>query len=169
MLQFSAGEREDLEALVRSAKEPHVRMKAVALWNLARGRTQRDVGEFLGVSSTSLGAWAKRYQAHGAAGLAIQPGRGRKARADPAEVRRYLCQEPRAFGLRQTRWTLRALAETAPSLRGFSDMGVWKVLQRMGLRYKRGQPYLRSPDPRYEEKRGLWNRPCVRLLQAGEK
>ncbi len=162
MLQLRDEDRKGLQGLMRHAEKPHVRMKAAALWNLSRGKTRREVAEFLGVSTVSVNAWVKRFRAHGVAGLAIRPGRGRPARAQAAEVEQVLRQSPRSFGLAQTRWTLRALAQVAPSLRGFSEMGVWKVLNRMGFRYKRGQPHLFSPDPQYEEKRGGWFRPSTR-------
>jgi len=162
MLQLNDEESKELQRLMRRAEKPHVRIKAAALWNLSRGKTRREVAEFLGVSTVSIGAWAKRFRAEGVSGLAIRPGRGRPARAQEAEVEQVLRQSPRSFGLARTRWTLRALTQVAPSLRGFSEMGVWKVLQRMGLRYKRGQPHLSSPDPEYEEKRGGWFRPSTR-------
>lgn len=169
MLQLSDEENRGLQTLMHQAKRPHVRMKAAGLWNLSRGKTRREVAEFLGVSTVSVSAWAKRFRAEGVAGLAIRPGRGRPARAQEAEVEQVLRQSPRSFGLAQTRWTLRALAQVVPSLRGFSEMGVWKVLHRMGLRYKRGQPHLSSPDPEYEEKRGGWFRPSTRPVSIRER
>jgi transposase len=169
MLQLSDEENKGLQRLMHRAERPHVRMKAAALWNLSRGKTRREVAEFLGVSTVSVSAWAKRFRAEGVAGLAIRPGRGRPARAQEAQVEQVLRQSPRSFGLAQTRWTLRALAQVVPSLRGFSEMGVWKVLHRMGLRYKRGQPHLSSPDPEYEEKRGGWFRPSTRPVSIRER
>jgi len=166
MLQLSEQDRRELQRLMRRAEKPHIRMKATALWNLSRGKTRREVAEFLGVSTVSVRAWAKRFHAEGAAGLAIRPGRGRSARAQAAEVEQVLPQSPRSFGLDQTRWTLRALTQVVPSLQGFTEMGVWKVLQRLGYRYKRGQPHLTSPDPEYEEKRGGWFRPSGRPLPS---
>lgn len=147
----------ELRWLVLRAPTPHERMKALALWNLAKGKRRGEVAEFLGVSKASITAWAQRFRAEGASGLCIRSGRGRRPRAVVAEVEQYLRQSPRAFGLSQTRWTLRALAQVVPSLRGFTDMGVWKVLQRAGYRYKRGQPSVHSPDLEYGEKRGLWS------------
>ena len=158
MLEVSEAQRGELRGLMRRARQPHVRVKAIALWNLSQGRTGEAVADFLGVSRASVSTWARRFRAEGVAGLATRPGRGRPARAQPAEVEAVLRQSPRAFGLPQTRWTLRTLAQAVPSLRGFSEMGVWKVLQRMGYRYKRGQPQLTSPDPAYAEKRGAWSR-----------
>ena len=162
MLRLSDEERQELRRLMRRSERPHIRVKATALWNLSQGKTQREVGEFLGVSTVSLRAWVQRFRREGAPGLAIRPGRGRPARARVAEIKEVLQQTPRSFGLPQTRWTLSALAEVVPSLRGFSQMGVWKVLRRMGYHYKRGQPHLTSPDPEYQEKRGGWFRPSAR-------
>jgi len=169
MWQLSDEDRKQLRRLMRHAEKPYVRMKATALWNLGQGKTRREVAEFLGVSRVSVSAWMKRFRAQGVAGLAIRPGRGRRARAQAAEVEQVLRQSPRSFGLAQTRWTLRALAQVVPSLRGFSEMGVWKVLNRMGFRYKRGQPHLSSPDPQYEEKRGGWFRPSTKPVPTRAK
>lgn len=161
MQQMSETEMQELRTLMRKATKPHLRTKAIALWNLGRGKTRREVADMLGVSMVSVTDWAQRYRTEGVAGWGIHPGRGRKARAVPSEVECYLRQSPRAFGLAQTRWTLRSLAKVVPSLRGFTEMGVWKVLNRAGFRYKRGQPHLHSPDPLYEEKKGLWIRPSM--------
>jgi transposase len=158
MLQLNQEERAAVRQMMRRAPQAHLRMKATAIWNLSRGKSRREVADFLGVSKTSISVWCTRFREEGPAGLAIRPGRGRPPRADLGEVERYLRQSPRTFGLPQTRWTLRALATVVPSLQGFSEMGVWKVLQRMGFRYKRGQPHLTSPDPAYEEKRAAWSK-----------
>lgn len=154
MLHVNVQEFEELRTLMRRAEKSYVRVKATALWNLARGKSRREVADLLGVSLVSVTAWVKRYRREGVAGLAVRPGRGRKAQASGSEVEEYVRQSPRAFGRSETRWTLRALAQEVPSLKGFSAAGVWKVLERAGFRYKRGQPHLHSPDPAYAEKRG---------------
>lgn len=169
MLQINAQEKETLRVVMRGAKEPHVRIKATALWNLAQGKKRQEVAEFLGVSVGSLTNWMRRFTEEGIAGLAIHAGRGRPAQADVGEVEEYLRQSPEVFGLSQTRWTLRALAQVVPSLRGFTEAGVWKVLQRAGYGYKRGQPHLHSPDPQYGEKRGPWRRPLERPHPGPER
>ena len=149
--------------MMRRALQPHLRVKATAIWNLYRGKTRREVAEFLGVSKASISEWAKRFRAEGLSGLAIRRGRGRPPQADLEEVERYLSESPRSFGLCQTCWTLSALAQVVPSLQGFTEMGVWKVLRRLGFRYRRGQPYPTSPDPAHEEEGGGWSRPAERL------
>lgn len=166
MLEIGPKDRAELRGLMRREGAAHVRTKAVALWNLSRGKSRREVAGFLGVSGASISSWSRRYREEGVAGLRVRHGRGRPAQARPEELEEVLRQSPRAFGLAQTRWTLRALAQVVPSLRGFSDMGVWKVLRRMGYRYKRGQPQVTSPDPEYGKKRGGWYGPLGKRRSA---
>jgi transposase len=155
MLKASAEDIRKLEGAMKSAPKPHIRRKATALWNLARGRSQREVAAFLGASRASIIEWKQRFEAEGIAGLELRPGRGRPQRANPAEIEAVLRQSPRNFGISQTRWTLDSLTQVVPSLRGFTPSGVWRVLRRSGLSYKRGQPLIHSPDPAYGKKRGL--------------
>jgi transposase len=154
MLKVSPEELNNLESAMRSGAKAHLRRKATALWNLAQGRSQREVAAFLGASRTSIIQWKRRFEAEGLAGLELRPGRGRPQRAELAEIEVVLRQSPRNFGIPQTRWTLEALAQAAPSLHGFTPSGVWRVLQRGSLGYKRGQPLIHSPDPAYAQKRG---------------
>jgi transposase len=155
MLRANADEIKRLEEAMKYSTKPHIRRKATALWNLARGRSQREVAAFLGASRASVVEWKQRFEAEGVAGLELRPGRGRPRRAEPAEIEAVLRQSPRNFGIPQTRWTLGSLIQVVPSLRGFTPSGVWRVLQRSGLGYKRGQPLIHSPDPAYAQKRGV--------------
>jgi hypothetical protein len=61
-------------------------------------------------------------------------------------------REPRLFGHPQSRWTLDTIAETCDWLRAHTQAGVWQVLDRLGISYKRGRNYLHSPDLHYEVK-----------------
>lgn len=60
---------------------------------------------------------------------------------------------PSAFGYPRARWTLRLIQACCPWLGVGSEAGVSQVLQRLGIRYKRGRRSLHSPDPAYEAKR----------------
>lgn len=157
-MDISQSQRKELEWIARHGQPAYLRLKALAILNLADGMAVMETARIFHVSRTSLYDWRRRYARGGLEALCVQPGRGRKPRADPAQLEHYLRQSPRVFGLRQTRWTLKALAAVVPSLKGFSPFGVQKALERAGYRYKRGQPWLHSPDPQYEEKKGLWTK-----------
>lgn len=155
MREISASNLEQLESLARHAPKTYVRLKALALLNLAEGKSQTEVAAFLRVGRNAVGRWQGRFETEGFDSLVIRPGRGRQRRSERDEIESFLRQSPRHFGLHQTRWTLKSLAEVVPSLQGFTDSGVWRALKRYGLSYKRGQPLIHSPDPAYAQKRGL--------------
>lgn len=153
---ISPSQRRALERAGRSGQPAYVRPKALALLNVADGRAVSEVAAIFRVSRQSIYSWWHRWRREGLAGLAVHAGRGRRPRADLAELERYVCQSPRQFGLGQTRWSLSALARVVPSLRGFTPAGVQRALERAGYRYKRGQPRLTSPDAAYAAKKGRW-------------
>ncbi len=158
-MEWTEAQMRELRAAVRTSPVPYIRVKALAVLNVARGATRQEVAALVCAHRASVGEWVRRYRQEGVAGLAVAAGRGRRAQVDGAEVATYLRQSPRTFGVAQSRWTLSALAGTVPSLQGMTDSGVYRALVRLGFRYKRGQPRVHSPDPAYEEKRGAWSRP----------
>jgi transposase len=152
-MNLSASQRRELEWVSRHGQPAHLRPKALALLNLADGLALSRTAKIFRLCRASLYAWKERYLREGLEGLEVHAGRGRKAQADLQEIESFVRRSPREFGLRRTRWTLQALAEIVPSLRGFSPYGVQKALARAGFHYKRGQPWIHSPDPQYEEKK----------------
>jgi transposase len=158
-MEISEEQRQALKDFSRRGEPSYLRIKALVLWNLFRGYPVSELAVEFEVSRQSIYHWKARFLSRGLEGFRIVPGRGRKAQVDLKELECYLRQSPRHFGVKQTRWSLKALAQTVPSLHGFSAFGVQKALRRAGFRYKCGQPHLHSPDPRYLEKKGLWTKP----------
>ena len=155
MMHLTEAQQRELRWAMHNAEKGYIRVKATAIWNLGQGGSQRTVARLLDVSPTSVFSWQKRYLAEGLAGLKIRPGRGRRSRVDLEEVEHVLHRTPRSMGIPLTRWTLESLSRAVPSLQGLSPSGVWRVLERGRLSYKRGQPRVMSPDPGYVEKRAL--------------
>ena len=153
-IRFTPAQEQELLELSRHGKPSHVRLKALAVYNVSQGTPRAAVAETLGVERRSVGRWVQRYVTEGTICFNIREGRGRKARVDAEEIGQYLRQSPAQFGIARTRWTLGTLKEAVPSMRGMTDSGVWRSLKRLGYRYKRGQPVVHSPDPEYVEKRG---------------
>ena len=152
-------QRKELEGFARRGEPVYMRRKVLLLLNLGQGQPVTQVAKVLHVSRQTVYSWQKRFLEHGLAGLRVRAGRGRKPKAQVAQIERYVRQSPRQFGVPRTRWTLQTLAQVVPSLKGFSPFGVQKALARAGYRYKRGQPSLHSPDPEHEVKKGLWTKP----------
>jgi hypothetical protein len=58
-------------------------------------------------------------------------------------------QDPQHFGHKLSRWTLTALLTTCWWLACKSVSGLWRILRRWNLHYKRARGHLHSPDPDY--------------------
>jgi transposase len=63
-----------------------------------------------------------------------------------------LHQSPETFGLQRSRWWLDGIRQVVPWLGQRSLSGVWKLLSRLDIHYKRGRRYVHSPDPDYRLK-----------------
>lgn len=160
--QFLQDRMAELKYAGRTHPVPYVRVRALALYNLALGQDLEAVARAFAAHRHAVSRWAHRYRQEGLAGLLVKPGRGRRSSVDPQEVAQYLRQSPRNFGLQQERWTLSALRQTVPSLRHLRSLrAVQYVLERLGFAYKRGQPWLHSPDPDYTKKNAPW-KPSIR-------
>lgn len=61
-------------------------------------------------------------------------------------------REPRAFGIEGTRWSLAAIHQVCDWLHTTTPAGLYRLLARLGISYKRGREYLHSPDPAYADK-----------------
>ena len=60
---------------------------------------------------------------------------------------------PRQFGQEQSRWTLAAIQRVCRWLAAYTPSGLWRLLQRLEVQWKRGRDYIHSPDPDYDAKR----------------
>jgi transposase len=63
-----------------------------------------------------------------------------------------LHRSPRQAGLARSRWWLDGIRQAVGALQSYSLAGLWQVLKRLKLRYKRRREYLHSPDPDYDHK-----------------
>src|SRR3972149_11195572 len=123
-LEVAPQQQEEVKDLARRSQAAHVRVKALAVYNVGMGVPRHQVARLLQVERRSVGRWVENYLAHGVAGFGIKPGRGRRSLVDAHEVEHYLRQAPRQFGLSRTRWTLALLGQVVPSLRGMTEAGV---------------------------------------------
>lgn len=77
-----------------------------------------------------------------------------------AELTETVHQAPTNFDLTRSRWWLDGLRQAVPWMRSLTESGVWQILDRFGLVYKRGRRYVHSPDPAYRVKEarlhGAW-------------
>lgn len=165
-VQFTPEQVDELDRAARTHPDAHIRSRALAVRAVSLGYDFQDVSEMFPLSAYSLGQLTARYKEHGLVAFKIAKGRGPKSSVDDEQVLSYLRQSPERFGLNQNRWSLSALGEKCPTLSGMTERGILKVLHRLGFRYKRGQPWIHSPDPLYEEKKTPSSKPTDRRART---
>lgn len=79
------------------------------------------------------------------------------------ELSELLHRSPHVAGLSRSRWWLAGIRQSVVWLQERSLSGIWSLLKRLKLSYKRGRTYLHSPDPDYDAK---LNRLQLALEQA---
>lgn len=155
-------EREALTAGLRSPDAFVVR-RCQGLLLSAAGRTPRQIEAQLGGSDQSIRRFIRAFHQEGLACLQQKSTRPRSARpvlddAALTQLREWLRQSPRDFGLPTSRWTLGGLAKVS-AVRGLipnlvSDETIRKALKRLGLNWQRAKRWIESPDPAYGRKKG---------------
>ena len=139
-----------LEKLVRTARLSYIRERASAVLKVASGLSCVQVayhGLLQERQAATVRAWVHRFVQNGIEGLYICSGRGRKAALSLEQINKLhhdVQSTPIAYGFHCSRWTLATLLvllniELSPS-------GLWKILKRASIYYRRGQHYLHSPD-----------------------
>lgn len=163
-LTLTPEQRRTLEDMRDHHAKSYLRERAACLLKIADGESARQValhGLLKRRRPETVCSWVRRYQEEGLAGLMIKPGRGRK----PAFFPRYADEKeagpaildvvrhaPELFDVKQSRWTLKAIAQACPWLRLCTDSGLFQMLKRLRIRYKRARSYIHSPDLFYDEK-----------------
>jgi transposase len=151
-MEWTQEQLAELTATGHRHQTPGTRVKALAVLAVAKGQTREAVAITFDVSRVSVGKWVQEYRQEGLEAFPVAAGRGRKPEIDLDELARIAEQSPRNFGINRTRWTVPLLASVVPSAQGKSTEAVRRALHRRGLGYKRGQPWMLSPDPEYEKK-----------------
>ncbi len=166
-LSLSPQEQQELEWIRDHHKLAYMRERAAALLKIASGQSGCRVaaqGLLKVRKPDTVYAWVRRYRAAGLQGLVIKPGRGRKPAYAPVQVDAASAQtallhvvrrDPQQFGHSQSRWTLATLGASCPWLRVTTPAGLWQLLARLDIHYKRGRSYVHSPDRYYEAKLAL--------------
>lgn len=85
------------------------------------------------------------------------------AAAAKHELAEVLHRSPRLLGLGRSRWWLAGIRQVVAWLADCSLAGIWQLLTRLGLTYKRGRTYVHSPDPDYELKLSYVNAAKTRV------
>lgn len=111
-VQLTDGDRDSLEALIRSGKQSaRVYKRAIVLLELDRGKTLTAASETVGVTIETASTWRNKYKEVGLRCLEDAPRSGRPVEISGeqrAQITALACSEPPEG---HARWDLRLLAD----------------------------------------------------------
>ena len=146
---LSAGERAELEALVRRQTSPQrAATRARIVLRAADGASNRQIAGEVGMSELRVGGWRKKFLAEGLAGLEDRPRSGRPRTIDEATVQRVIAKtlEPPPGG--ESHWSIKRLARAT----GVSPSSVERIWNEHKLKPHRTRTFKYSTDPELEAK-----------------
>jgi transposase len=155
-------ERQQVKAGVRSSEAFTLRRCQILLAS-AGGATASQIARQVGCSDQAVRNAIKAFNQRGLAALTKGSSRPHTVQAafDAAGVeklRDLVHRSPREFGKPTSLWTLTLAAEVSAAAGltpgPVSGETVRATLKRLGVRWQRAKPWLRSPDPEYARKKG---------------
>ena len=146
-IKLTRSDRVALERIRDTHPLPHYRERAAAILKVASGMSARSVartGLLRERSTDTIYAWLDRWEKEGLDGFNIRKGRGRRSKynfteEDKEKLLELLHQSPESCGIEKSRWTIRDIQKSYQALKVYSDSGVWRILKRLGISYKRGK------------------------------
>jgi transposase len=146
---LSREERELLKANTRPSVQHRFVQRAKIVLYAAKGMSNDDIADRVGLSFVSVCQWRNRYGRHGIVGLKDKTGRGRKKRLTHDQMLRIAevaCTTPEGA----THWSLRRLADHL----GFVKKSrLQEILKGFDLKPHQYQMWCFSDDPQYEQKK----------------
>lgn len=148
---------EDMITLLNSNPDHIVGLKLLALIQIAKGRSSRELEEIFFKSHSRICVWAKNFNEHGIEGLRNKKGRGRHSRLSKTALDKIkeivLEKSPEEYGYNTATWNgmlLIDLIERKFKIR-YKKANIYVILKRkLGLSFQKGKGFYPERD---EEKR----------------
>ena len=148
-LTLEAADKEKLELLARRPKTAQrVAMRAKIVLQAAKGLSNQEIAERLGVSGATVGKWRERYRVQGMDGLSDDPRPGAPRKITDAQVEEAVTQTLESLPRAATHWSTRSLAQKV----GLSQSAVVRIWHSFGLQPHRTGTFKLSTDPLLVEK-----------------
>jgi len=159
-LVLNKRERKTLTHILNRSSKPYQRERAAALLKIALGISPHAVarhGLLRKRDPDTVYHWVRAFCSSGIKSLSHAPRRGKDSlRPDEQEQLEKTITEksPLSFSLHRSRWTLKTLRDALPFLKRVYDSisGIWHLLKRKHIHYKRSLDFVPCPDPSKEKK-----------------
>lgn len=144
---------EQIKAIINENKDYKTGMRLCAVYQMAVGKTSRQVGEIFHTSFKQVTTWVHRFEDQGVAGLADRPGRGRKSRLSDGQKEKLedLLQEkqPTDYGYNTATWTGPLLIDWIKDHFGISykKVQIYNIIKSLGFSFQKGKGVYRQADP----------------------
>lgn len=146
-IELTEKEENKLEKLRDTHPKPHIRERAAAVLKVANGMSGKEVakeGLLKERKTDTVYNWLNQWEENGLDGLTIEEGRGRNPKhefteKEKKELQEIVHQSPENFGIEKSRWTVKDIQQVYEPLQSYTESGAWRVLNRLGIVYKRGK------------------------------
>lgn len=136
-----------LEKIRDKHPTPYMRERAATILKVAGGMSAHQVARF-GLlkkrKTDTIYDWLNLWEKNRLSGFEIKKGRGRKPKCrniekDKETIQEIVHQSPENFGIEKSRWTVKDVQMVYEPLQQYTESGAWRVLNRLGIVYKRGK------------------------------
>lgn len=148
-LIVSVAERNELERLMRRPKaQQRLAERARIVLTCAKGLSNVEVAEELGISRTTVGKWRSRFIERRLDGLLDEPRPGTPRTIGDDAVERVVTMTLESKPKNATHWSTRSMAKAA----GMSQTAISRIWRSFGLQPHRAETFKLSEDPYFIEK-----------------
>ena len=148
-LEIGIEERETLERWVARRKTAQaLAQRARLVLSCAEGRSNKEVGAHVGLTSQTVGKWRARFIQQGVDGLLDEPRPGGPRKITDADVERVVTLTLETTPIDATHWSTRSMARHS----GLSQSAVSRIWRAFALQPHRTETFKLSTDPLFIEK-----------------
>jgi transposase len=161
-IQLPPEEAARLEGLLRTGRDPKLRLRLQIVLMAHRGRPHKDIATDLGIHVSGVARWLNAYCERGLDGLTPKKAKGRPTPIPASlgdEIKRWVIEGPAKQGLDRAGWTYEELADHLYRTHGVrtSRSAMHRFCSKLDIRpYRPTYRYLRGdPDKQAEAREDI--------------